>query len=234
MSQSYDLSVPRSAAPVRELTTDRLRRAIVLQRFRPGERLMERELCELTGVSRTSVREALRMLESEGLVTIVPNKGPKVARMSPKHVADMYELRAELEGLAGKLFTLRATPDQVEELRTAGAAIAVATESGELEELVRCKDKFYEVMFQGAGNDMLTETFERLRRRVSTLRAVTLTAEGRRTATAEEISAIVAAAVSQDPDRAEKACRRHVEAAAAVAKALVANDDNEERGDAGE
>jgi DNA-binding GntR family transcriptional regulator len=107
-------AVRREAAPLRSQVVDLLRRAIVGAEFAPGERLTERVLCERFAVSRTVVREALRQLESEGLVTTVPQRGPVVAVLSAADAASLYEVRALLEALAGRAFAERATPRQRE------------------------------------------------------------------------------------------------------------------------
>src|ERR1700730_10311746 len=97
---SAELSVPveRVAAPLRDQVLDGLRQAIVEQRLPPGQRLIERELVEQIGVSRTTIREVLRQLTAEGLVTTIPQKGAVVAAPSPEEAADLYEVRAALEG----------------------------------------------------------------------------------------------------------------------------------------
>ena len=104
-----DFRVERVAAPLRHSVTENIRYAIATGRFKGGERLPERELCELTGVSRTLIREALRQLESEGLIEVVPHRGPVVATLSADQARDIYEVRIQLEGLACKLFAEKAT-----------------------------------------------------------------------------------------------------------------------------
>ena len=103
------LRVSKDHETLREKTVERLREALLNQFFAPGDRLIERELCELTGVSRTSVREALRLLESEGLIETIPNRGPIVASLSAEDAQYIYEVREALEGLAGRLFAERAS-----------------------------------------------------------------------------------------------------------------------------
>ena len=97
------------AAPLREQVSDLLRREIVEMRLRPGQRLVERELIKQIGVSRTTIREALRELAAEGLVTTIPQKGAIVAIPSPKEAAEVYEVRALLEGLAAREFARNAS-----------------------------------------------------------------------------------------------------------------------------
>src|SRR5437762_11248559 len=103
------LRVIQNTPTLREMTTDRLREAILSMHFKPNERLVERDLCDQTGVSRTSVREALRHLESEGLVERRPNKGLYVTAITVEEARQIYEVRGALEPALGRLFTQRAT-----------------------------------------------------------------------------------------------------------------------------
>ena len=103
-SNSALAAIPKLAAPLRQQVLDELRQSIIAGRLNPGERLIERELISMMGVSRTVIREALRQLESEGLVAIVPNKGPIVRTLTLEEARDLYAIRAVLEGLAARLF----------------------------------------------------------------------------------------------------------------------------------
>ena len=94
---------------MRHQVAEVLRAAITTGRFAPGQRLVEKDLCELTGVSRASVREALRQLESEGLIQTLPNRGPLVSRLSTQDAASIYQVRGALEALAAQLFANHAT-----------------------------------------------------------------------------------------------------------------------------
>ena len=99
-----DFKVRRVAAVLRHSVTESIRNAILAGRFKPGDRMPERELCEMTGVSRTLVREALRQLETERLIKVIPHRGPVVATITPEQANDIYRVREELEGLASQLF----------------------------------------------------------------------------------------------------------------------------------
>jgi DNA-binding GntR family transcriptional regulator len=90
---STELQIVRKSATLRLLVEDKLRSAIATGRFKPGQRLIERELCELTGVGRTSIREALRQLEAEGLVTTIPHRGPSVSTISLDEARQLYSVR---------------------------------------------------------------------------------------------------------------------------------------------
>src|ERR1700719_4244153 len=87
---------------VRAMVAQKLREAIMSGTLKPGQRLVERELCEMTGVSRPSIREALRLLEADGLVSTVPHRGPVVSTISLEEARQLYAARAVLEGFAGR------------------------------------------------------------------------------------------------------------------------------------
>src|SRR5262247_14034 len=130
------MRVVRNTVTLRQQVLEVLRSAILNFQFKPGDRLIERELCELTGVSRTSVREALRHLESEGLVESLPNKGPIVATLDLRQAGQIFEVRAALEGMAGRLFAERATQAQRENLRAALVALERTFAGGDRAEIV--------------------------------------------------------------------------------------------------
>jgi DNA-binding GntR family transcriptional regulator len=103
--------------PLREVIFNTLREAIIVGELKPGERLMEVQLADKMGVSRTPVREAIRKLELEGLVVMVPRKGAQVADLSVKDIMDVLEVRATLDGLATALSAQRITDEELKELR---------------------------------------------------------------------------------------------------------------------
>src|SRR6516225_6230489 len=136
MPNTSELAVARDAPTLRELTTAKLRDAILSLHFKPDQHLVERELCEQSGVSRTSVREALRQLETEGLITSIPNKGPVVASVTAAEAKDIYELRAVLEGLAARKCALEATEGEIAGLRRAVVAFRKAARSADPRSLI--------------------------------------------------------------------------------------------------
>ncbi len=218
-----DLSaqVERVAAPVREQVVEILRQAIVEMRFRPGQRLIERELTELLGVSRTTIREVLRQLTAEGLVKTIPQKGAIVAIPSPKEAAEVYEVRALLEGLAARGFVERADDDQVKALRGAFDEIKASQDSTEPGVVLAAKNRFYDVLFEGAANATVKAILEGLQARVTVLRATSLASPGRPRQTVEEIRAIVEAVEARDADAAAAASAYHVRRAAETAFARL-------------
>jgi DNA-binding GntR family transcriptional regulator len=103
------MKVIQQAAPLRQEVVRLLREDILGQELLPGDRLTENALCDRYGVSRTVVREALRQLETENLITMRPNRGPIVAVLDEQEISAIYEVRRSLEGLAGELFAARAS-----------------------------------------------------------------------------------------------------------------------------
>jgi DNA-binding GntR family transcriptional regulator len=218
------MQVRRVAAPVREQVADQLRQAIVEMRLRPGQRLIERELTEQTGVSRTTIREVLRELTAEGLVSNIPNKGTVVSSVSPQRAAELYEVRAVLEGMAARQFVEHASEEQLRQLWEAFDAIATrATDQSTAVELLEAKKHFYDMLLTGSGNVTIQEIVEGLQARVTVLRALSLSQPDRATKSVAEIREIVEAVEARDPQRAADACARHVRQAARTALEAMAS-----------
>jgi DNA-binding GntR family transcriptional regulator len=215
VSEGLSLRVGRVAAPLREQVLVVLRRAIVEQHLPPGHRLIERELVEQIGVSRTTVREVLRELAAEGLVTTIPQKGAVVAVPTAEEAAELYEVRAALEALAARRFVEHASAEQVAELRDALVEIeCVTVEGGDIRAMLRAKDRFYDVLLRGSGNGAVHEILSGLKARVGLLRTSSLSQPGRAARSVEEIRAIVEAVEARDAEAAARACADHVERAA--------------------
>lgn len=209
------LRVERNPAPVRTQVIDNLRQAIIDRRFLPGQRLIERELVELTGVSRTSIREALRELTAEGLVTSLPNRGNVVTEVSSKEAEQLYEVRSVLEGLAGRIFVRHASAKDRFELAKAMQDIERAASAGI--SILDAKNRFYEVLFAGGGNDALRTIASGLHARISMLRSLSLSVSGRTAQSLKELNQILRAVEANDANGAADACARHVEAAGRAA-----------------
>ncbi|HEX5193801.1 MAG TPA: GntR family transcriptional regulator [Solirubrobacteraceae bacterium] len=208
------MSVVRSD-PVRLQVAAKIREGITELRFRPGQLLIERELCEATGASRASVREALRQLESEGLVHSVPGKGTSVAGVSRQEAIDLYEVRATLESMAGRLFAQRASAEQREQLMECVERLKRNTD--ETARFMAIKDEFYAVLFAGAGNSELLRIVQTLHRRITVLRATSLSVPGRLGVSTEELERAAKAACDGDAETAARRLVEHVEAAADAA-----------------
>jgi DNA-binding GntR family transcriptional regulator len=218
-----DLRVGRVAAPLREQVLDVLRQAILDFRLKPGQRLIERELIEQIGVSRTTIREVLRELAAEGLVTTIPQKGAIVVVPTAEEAAEVYEVRAALEALAARRFVTRASDAEVGELRAAFAEVeAVTHDGGDIHAMLGAKDRFYDVLLRGAGNGSIRSILGGLQARVRMLRAGSLSEPGRPERAVAEIRAMVEAIEARDADAAAQAAADHVERAAEVGLAAQA------------
>lgn len=196
--------------PVRERVAGVLRTAILELRLKPGRRLVERELMERLGVSRATVREALRELTSEGLVTMVPNKGAVVTAPTVQEASDLFEARAAMEGLLVKLFTERAARSQMIRLEAAMEAFAEATDDydGDPVKLLRIKDEFIELIFTGADSPVVQQLVESLRGRVRMLRVEAMSRGY--TTSAAELREIVVAVRAGDAEQAALLYSRHI------------------------
>ncbi len=213
--------VQRVVAPVRAQLVQQLRQAIVNLDLPAGHRLVERELSEQTGASRPSIREALRQLESEKLVVSVANRGTFVAAISRHEAAELYQVRAALEGMAARLFVENASEQQVHGLRRAAEAIAKATRRRDRKVLLDAKAVFYDVLLAGAGNATARQMLASLHARVTALRATSLSQPGRPAEMVEEVMAMVAAVERRDAAAAVSACVHHVVQAAQYALASL-------------
>ncbi|WP_437880328.1 GntR family transcriptional regulator [Pseudomonas sp. LRF_L74] len=209
--------VNRNPVTLREIVLDKLRSAIMNFQLLPGDRLVERDLCDRLGVSRTSVREALRHLESEGLVEFADAKGPRVAIITLEDAADIYELRCVLEGMIVQLFTLRAKAKDIRALERALENNRKTLEEGELAQVLESVQDFYDVLLEGCGNHIAATQLRQLQARISYLRATSVSQTNRRGKSNAEMERIVDAIKSGDAQAAHKASVDHVRAAAAVA-----------------
>lgn len=171
-----DYRVARSAAPVREQAVIRLR-SLLTERFSPGDRVTEAAVCKLLGTSRTTVREALRQMETEALIEIVPGKGPTVARVGESDVRDLYEIREVLESLAILLFVGRASVDERARLASAFGELEKAHTGGEAARVLDAKQAFYDVLFEGTHNNTISALSQRINHQVARVRLASLSAE---------------------------------------------------------
>ena len=138
--------------PLRDVVFENLREAIVEGRLKPGQRLMEVQLAEQLGVSRTPVREAIRKLELEGLVVMLPRKGAYVANMSLKDLIDVLEIRASLEGLAASLAAERITDEDIKKLESIVEEFKDGINESNVEALLRKDVEFHECIFKSTNN----------------------------------------------------------------------------------
>jgi DNA-binding GntR family transcriptional regulator len=227
-TEDNSLRIQRKSSTLREKAADMLRQAIIDHRFPPGTHLIERELCELLGVSRTSVREALRHLESEQLIQMVPHKGPIVASLTTQDAQDLYQVRASLEGLAGELFALRATDKQIDALCKTTRKMASIPNTKNPMPILKVVEQFYQIIFDGAQNPVCTQFVQSLNTRISVLRRMSLASEGRHSIMMDEVNEIMDAAAARDPDKLKQACIAHVEGACQAALSQLKKNEEKE------
>lgn len=214
MGTLLPLDVPKVAAPLRQQVEAVLRRAIIDGRLAPLQRLTERELMEMTGVSRTLVREALRQLESEGLIAVIPNKGAVVRELTAAEARDLYAIRALLEGLAARLFVQHASDAARAALMAAGEAVMAAYRERDFPRALETKNRFYDLLFEGTGSETLSSMLGQLHARIWRWRALGVTHPNRSPQRAQEaargLKAICEAIRKRDADAAERLTREEV------------------------
>jgi DNA-binding GntR family transcriptional regulator len=221
------MRVERTTKTLRELTLEKMRDAILEARFRPGERLVERTLCDILGVSRTVVREVLRHLEAEGLVENIPQQGPAVARPNPSQAAQIYEIRSLLEGEAARAYALVSTPEGVARLRACIDRNEQAFASNNPGLVLSGTTAFYEALFQLAGKEVAWNIVQSLNMRINFLRAMTITNPGRGAAAIAEMRQILSAIERHDPDSAYQASIDHIASVSALAQRLLSSSRDE-------
>jgi DNA-binding GntR family transcriptional regulator len=198
-----------------------LRQAIMSGRFAPGARLVERELCETLGVSRTSVREALRKLEAEKLVRSVPHKGPVVAVMSKQEAGELYALRALLEGFAAHEFARLADDRAIARFGEAAKELRAEATARNQAGVLRAKTALYDVLLDNCGNALIKEILTSLYSRVNLLRATSLMHPERLPASLREIDKLYKALKARDGEAAQQAARVHVQNAEKAAMRML-------------
>ena len=204
------LRVDRNVRTLRELALEKLRDAILNFHFKPGERLIERSLCEKLGVSRTVVREVLRHLETEGLVETLPQQGPAVIKPDIGQAAQVYEIRALLEAEASRAAAERAGPSDIARLNAANDAIQMAFESGSSRDVLKATTDFYEILFTVAGKLVAWQVVHGLNARINHLRAMTISQPGRSESANREMRRLIDAIERHDGEGAAKASYDHV------------------------
>lgn len=197
--------------PLREMVFESLREAIIQGRLKPGERLMEIQLADEMGVSRTPVREAIRKLELEGFVVMVPRKGAYVAGISVKDIVDVFEIRAALEALAAGLAAERITPDEMEELERSLVVISEVSSKDDINAIVETDTNFHELIYKASRNERLSQIVTHLKEQIQRFRTTSLSQPGRSKNALEEHRKIVEAISDRNVELAQNLAREHIE-----------------------
>ncbi len=200
-----------SYKPLRDLVLEALREAIMSGSLQPRERLMEIQLAEELGVSRTPVREALRKLELEGFIVMVPRKGAYVSDLSMKDIADVFEIRAALEGLAAALAAERITEEELETMERLLVEKGEAINQNDIDKLVEVDTKFHETMYKASRNERLSSIISNLREQIQRFRLSSLSVPGRKKDSLDEHRNIVEAIQARDVQLARYLAQEHIE-----------------------
>ncbi|MCR5176988.1 MAG: GntR family transcriptional regulator [Anaerovibrio sp.] len=200
-----------SYQPLREVVCETLRDAIRKGTLKPGERLMEIQLAEELGVSRTPVREAIRKLELEGYVIMMPRRGTYVANLSIRDVNEVFEIRTSLDSLASGLAAERITDEELERLQRLLVAIGGYIEANDMEKIVETDTEFHDLLYQASRNSRLVGIIFNLREQLTRFRATSMAFPGRLKATLEEHRRIVEAIAQGDVAEAQAAAEYHME-----------------------
>jgi len=200
----------RTTAPIRTQVADYLRQCIADGVFAPGERLVERALCEQIGASRSTLREAFRELETEGLVEVLPGKGPAVARVDEKGIRDLFAVRNAIEQLAIQLFVRNATDESILELEAAFASLKRAHLKADARLLIREKQAFYQTLFRVADNSVIADVSQKLYSRTTRVRLVAYTRHGRIAEGLKELEKVMDALRRRDEQAACSAYAEHM------------------------
>lgn len=196
--------------PLREVVFNTLRRAILRGELVPGQRLMEIQLAEKMGVSRTPVREAIRKLELEGLVVMIPRKGAEVAHISGKNLRDVLEVRLALEELAGELACKRMTEEELRQLEKANHKFISVLGSDDITVIAQADEAFHGLIYQATDNDRLIQMVNHLREQMYRYRIEHIKDRSQRKLLVQEHQEIMRALSARDVEATRRTIRNHI------------------------
>lgn len=196
--------------PLREIVFESLREAIIDGRLKPGERVMEIQLAEKLGVSRTPVREAIRKLELEGLLVMIPRRGAYVADISLKDIIDVLEIRSALEGLAASLAANRIDEDELKLLREKAIEFKKCIENNDVQGMINRDSEFHEIILKASKNKKLITIIEGLKEQVQRFRVAYFTEYNMTTNLVKEHQSVLEAIEEKDPEKASKYAQQHI------------------------
>ncbi len=196
--------------PLRDVVFNTLRQAIITGEFAPGERLMEISLANRLGVSRTPVREAIRKLELEGLVIMIPRKGAQVARITEKNLRDVIEIRTVLEEFAAALACERIDQEGIQNLKDAHEQFILSIEEGDVLDIVEKDEHFHDIIFHSTCNERLISIINNLREQFYRYRMEYIKDTRQRSIIVKDHKELLDAISSRDSVKAKKLMRIHL------------------------
>lgn len=197
--------------PLRDVVFNTLRRAILKGELKPGERLMEIALAERLGVSRTPIREAMRKLELEGLVVMIPRRGAQVANITEKDLNDVLEVRIALENVAIEKACRNMTKEDMSRLYVAAKGFEHIIGEGNLVKLAEADVAFHEIIYQASDNNRLIQTLNNLREQIYRYRVEYLKDAETRDVLVQEHEELTRAIKERDVERAQRISFEHIE-----------------------
>lgn len=196
--------------PLRDVVFKTLRQAILKGELAPGERLMEVKLANTLGVSRTPIREAIRMLELEGLVVMVPRRGAEVAKISVKHLKDVLEVRGALEELSAVLACQRMDEKEAEDLKAAVEDFKTVVYGEDLMLIAQKDERIHDVIYHATKNEKLVQMINNLREHMYRFRLEYIKDKNKRSGLVEEHEEILQSILAKDVQRAKDAVKKHI------------------------
>ena len=210
MTNQFEVSMDEYM-PLRDVVFQTLRQAILKGELEPGERLMEVQLAERLGVSRTPIREAIRKLELEGLVLMIPRKGAEVAKISEHNLRDVLEVRRSLEELAIDLACQRMTPEELESLKETEDLFARAIKEGDAMKIAQTDERYHEIIYNSTKNQKLVQVLNNLREQMYRYRLEYIKDADKRQILLIEHGQIIKALELRHVQEAKIAVREHID-----------------------
>ena len=207
--------------PLRDVVFNTLREAILKGELKPGERLMELQLAAKLGVSRTPIREAIRMLEQEGLAVTIPRKGAEVAKMTEKDMEDVLQIREALDELAAKIACEQISEEQLEELVATMHEFEESTKTDNVKKIAEADVKFHVIIYQSTGNPKLVNMVNNLREQMYRYRVEYLKDENNYPTLMKEHKDIVEGLVRKNKTQVTETMHQHVKNQAVAVKAMI-------------
>ena len=201
---------PISRRPLHEEAVDRLRDLIIQGRLAPGARLNERVLCQQLGISRTPLREAFKVLATEGLVELLPNRGAIVAGLDPTRLEQTFAVMGALEALAGELACGNATVQQLDDIRALHYEMLAAHARGDLAGYFRHNQAIHLKLAEASGNPVLAHAYRQLNANVRRARYMANLSRERWDAAVREHEAILSALLARDAPRLKRLLAEHL------------------------
>ncbi len=202
---------PDEFLPLRDVVFNTLRQAILTGELKPGERLMEIHLANMLGVSRTPIREAIRKLELEGLVTMIPRRGAEVAQITEKSMSDVLEVRRAMDALCAELACERITEEDLERLKEACGRFEQATGTKDVKKVAQADVELHDIILQATGNSRLIQLVNNLSEQMYRYRFEYIKDISQHERLVEEHRMIYESLVSRDKERAAEAARTHID-----------------------